>query len=43
VNFEAPVGVPDTFEEHASLMYELLAVAYQADVTASSPSCSRVS
>jgi hypothetical protein len=33
VNFDAPVGVPDTFEEHASLMYELLAVAYQADVT----------
>jgi hypothetical protein len=33
VDFESPVGVPDTFEEHASLMYDLLAVAYQADVT----------
>src|SRR4029453_9097252 len=27
------VGVPDSFEEHVGLMYELLAVAYQADVT----------
>ena len=33
VAFDAPVGVPDSFEEHAGLMYELLAVAYQADVT----------
>jgi hypothetical protein len=33
VNLETPVGVPDTFDEHASLMYDLLAVAYQADVT----------
>ena len=33
VDFDSPVGVPDTFEEHASLMYDLLAVAYQADVT----------
>jgi hypothetical protein len=27
------VGVPDSFEEHVNLMYDLLAVAYQADVT----------
>ncbi len=33
VTMEVPVGVPDTFDEHASLMYDLLAVAYQADVT----------
>ena len=33
VAFDAPVGVPDAFEEHAGLMYDLLAVAYQADVT----------
>ena len=33
VNLDAPVGVPDSFEEHMALMYELLAVAYQADVT----------
>ena len=33
VAFDAPVGVPDAFEEHADLMYDLLAVAYQADVT----------
>ena len=33
VEFEAPVGVPDSFEEHVALMFDLLAVAYQADVT----------
>jgi hypothetical protein len=33
VTFEAPVGVPDSFEEHVGLMFDLLAVAYQADVT----------
>jgi hypothetical protein len=30
---DAPIGIPDSFEEHAGLMYELLAAAYQADVT----------
>ena len=30
---DAPVGVPDSFEEHVGLMYDLLAAAYQADVT----------
>ena len=29
----APVGVPETFEDHAALMFDLLAVAYQADLT----------
>src|SRR5215217_6121529 len=33
VTFGAPVGVPDSFEEHVGLMFELLALAYQADVT----------
>src|SRR5579862_3544524 len=33
VTIDAPIGVPDTFDEHAALMYDLLAVAYQADVT----------
>ena len=30
---EAPLGVPATFEEHTALMFDLLAVAYQADLT----------
>ena len=29
----APLGVPDTFEAHAALMFDLLAVAYQSDIT----------
>jgi hypothetical protein len=32
-SIDAPVGVPETFEAHAALMFELLAVAYQADLT----------
>jgi len=28
-----PIGIPDSFEEHLALMYELLTVAYQADLT----------
>jgi Protein of unknown function (DUF1552) len=28
-----PVGVPETFEEHVSLMFDLLALAWQADLT----------
>jgi hypothetical protein len=30
---DAPVGVPDSFEEHVGLMYDLLAAAFQSDVT----------
>jgi hypothetical protein len=30
---DAPVGIPFSFEEHITLMYDLLALAYQADVT----------
>jgi hypothetical protein len=33
VTLDVPVGVPDSFEEHVGLMYDLMAVAYQADVT----------
>jgi hypothetical protein len=29
----APVGVPESFEEHVGLLYELLALAYEADLT----------
>lgn len=28
-----PVGIPDSFEEHARIMYELQALAFQADIT----------
>jgi len=28
-----PVGVPESFEEHVNLMFDLLAVAWQADLT----------
>src|SRR5436305_3189046 len=28
----APVGVPESFEEHVTLLYELLALAYEADL-----------
>ena len=30
---DAPIGVPESFEEHVGLMFDLLAVAYQADLT----------
>jgi hypothetical protein len=29
----APIGVPEAFEDHAALLFDLLAVAYQADLT----------
>ena len=29
----APVGVPESFEEHVGLLFDLMAVAYQADLT----------
>jgi len=29
----APVGIPPTFEEHVHLMFELMAVAYETDMT----------
>lgn len=30
---EAPVGVPQAYEEHVGLMFDLLSVAYEADIT----------
>jgi hypothetical protein len=30
---DAPVGVPESFEEHVNLLFDLLLVAYQADLT----------
>ena len=33
VTLDAPVGVPDSFEEHVGLMFDLVAAAFQADVT----------
>ena len=30
---DAPVGIPESYEEHVGLMYDLLAVAYEADLT----------
>jgi hypothetical protein len=30
---DAPLGVPESFEEHMGLMFDLLAVAYQSDLT----------
>ena len=32
-SLERPVGVPDTFQEHAKLMFDLLILAFQADLT----------
>ena len=33
LTLDAPLGMPDTFESHAALMFDLLAVAYQSDIT----------
>jgi hypothetical protein len=30
---DAPVGIPDVFEEHIGLMFDLMAAAYEADLT----------
>jgi hypothetical protein len=30
---DAPIGIPESFEEHAMLQFDLLALAYEADVT----------
>jgi hypothetical protein len=30
---DAPAGIPDSFEEHATLLYDLWAIAFQADIT----------
>jgi hypothetical protein len=33
VTMDSPLGIPDDFEEHVALMFELLTAAYQADMT----------
>ena len=33
VTLDAPVGPPEAYDEHVSLMFDLLAAAFQADVT----------
>jgi hypothetical protein len=30
---DAPIGVPDSYDEHVALLFDLLAVAYQSDIT----------
>ena len=30
---DAPIGVPDSFDEHVALLFDLLAVSYQSDIT----------
>jgi hypothetical protein len=30
---DAPIGVPESFEEHVGLLYDLLALAYEAELT----------
>jgi hypothetical protein len=33
VTIDAPIGVPSSFDDHVSLMFELAALAYQTDLT----------
>jgi hypothetical protein len=33
VTLDAPLGVPESYEEHVGLLYDIIAVAYQADLT----------
>ncbi len=33
IAMDAPQGIPESFEEHAALMFDLQLVAYQADIT----------
>jgi hypothetical protein len=33
IALDAPLGVPEAFEDHAAIMFDLLAVAYQSDLT----------
>jgi hypothetical protein len=33
ITADAPVGIPEEWEEHARVMYELMALAYEADIT----------
>ena len=33
VTYDAPLGIPESYEEHTSVMFDLLTVAYEADIT----------
>ncbi len=33
IDFDAPVGPPEAYDEHVALMFQLLAIAFQMDVT----------
>ena len=33
VSMEAPLGIPKTYDEHVKLLFDLLVLAYQADIT----------
>jgi hypothetical protein len=33
LGFDAPIGVPESFTEHVGLLFDLLTVAYQSDLT----------
>jgi len=33
ISLDAPIGVPESYQDHVGLMFDLLAVAYQADLT----------
>jgi len=33
VSLDAPVGIPESYDEHVGLMYDLIALAYQTDLT----------
>jgi hypothetical protein len=35
-----PVGVPQSFDQHIKLQFDLLALAFQADITRVGRSCS---
>jgi len=30
---DAPIGIPESFDEHATIMYDLMAVAYESNIT----------
>jgi uncharacterized protein DUF1552 len=32
-SLDAPIGVPDSYEEHVALLFDIIAMAYQADLT----------
>ena len=41
IPFDIPSGIPDTFDEHIRLLFDLVVIAYQADITR--VSCTQIS